>query len=366
MKILQLLSHGSVGGTETFVISLVKGLTDRGHDVTLVNTWTDSPVNAAARNAGVPVVAMPCGTYRIGPRWFWNVGRYLRQHRFDLVHTYGLRVSLALRCMQRRVGVKHHLLGVRGLDQQRTGIQARLDRRTEHLLDTIVCNAQAVADKRTAVVGTPASRIHIIPNGIDPAVFTTEGDIPSRTSLNLPESFLFAVVASFRPEKDHPSLFEAVRQTGDALKDAKFALIGTGKLREQVKMEAHRLGVADRFIFTGAVSDVRPYLRSCDAFVLPSYSEGMPRAMMEAMAVGKPVVATTAGGIPEIAQDEKHALLVPTRNPNELANALIRIATNQPLRTSLGTAAAQHIREHFSYDTMIDRHVTLYESILRQ
>lgn len=365
MRILQLLGHGGVGGTETFAISLVRGLSERGHDVTLANTWTDSPLNAAAEAAGIPFAGLRGGGWRIGPRWFWVVNRYLRRQRFDIVHTYGLRVSLGLRLMQRRLGVRHHVMGVRGLDQQRTGVQAVCDRRTEHLLDLIVCNAEAVADRRVSAVGTPRARIRVIPNGVDLAMFSPGFASPPRASLNLPGGFLFAMVASFRAEKDHGTLLEAIRIAGDGLAAARFVLIGGGGLRDSVAALTRRLGLVDRVLFVGAVDDVRPYLNACDAFVLSSSSEGMPRALMEAMAMGKAAVSTKVGGVAEVAEHGKHALLVPARSPEALAAALVRLIEDPALRIELGAAAAERIRSNFSHDSMIDRHVDMYESLLR-
>ena len=365
MRILQLMGHCGVGGTETFAISLVRGLHDRGHNVTLVNTWTDSPLNAAAQAAGIPFAGLRGGGRRIGPRWFWVVSRFLRRHEFDIVHTYGLRVSLGLRLMQRRLGLRHHVMGVRGLDQQRTGVQAIWDRRTEHLLDLVVCNAEAVAEKRMSVVGTPRSRIRVIPNGVDLATFGPGSESPSRASLNLPDGFLFAMVASFRVEKDHETLLEAIRIGGDRLSSARFVLIGGGERRDDIADRARRMGLADRVLFVGTVADVRPYLRACDAFVLSSSSEGMPRAMMEAMAMGKAVVSTDVGGVPEVAVHEEHALLVPPRSPEALADALLRVMQAPALGQRLGAAAALRIRSDFSHKLMIDRHVDLYESLLR-
>ena len=365
MRILQLLGHGGVGGTETFAISLVRGLSERGHDVTLANTWTESPLNAAAEAAGIPFAGLRGGGRRIGPRWFWVVNRFLRRHEFDVVHTYGLRVSLGLRLMQRRLGVRHHVMGVRGLDQQRTGVQAICDRRTEHLLDLVVCNAVAVADQRVSAVGTPRSRIRVIPNGVDLARFSSGFEPTSRASLNLPGGFLVAMVASFRAEKDHGTLLEAIRIAGDRLAGARFVFIGNGALRNSVAEGARRLGLAERVLFVGAVEDVRPYLRACDAFVLSSSSEGMPRALMEAMAMGKAAVSTKVGGVSEVAEHEKHALLVPARSPEALADGLVRLMEDPALRVKLGAAAAERIRSSFSHDSMIDRHVDMYESLLR-
>ncbi len=364
MRILQLLGHGSVGGTETFVVSLVQGLIDRGHDVTLVNTWTQGPFNALAESSDIPFVRLCGGARRIGPRWFWVVNRYLRRHRFDVVHTYGLRVSLGLRVMQRRLGVGHHVMGVRGLDQQRSGLQARVDRLTENRLDLIVCNAHAVAEKRVATVGTPRYRICVIPNGIDLEQFRPTDQPVPRSSLDLPDGFLFANVASFRVEKDHENLIEAVRLAGARLAGSTILLIGTGRRRDVIGDSVREAGMTDRFMFIGPAEDVRPYLGACDAFVLSSFSEGMPRAVMEAMAMGLPVVSTAAGGVPEVAEHEKHALLVRTRSPQALADAMVRIVRDADLRLQLAQAGAKRIRDHFSRAAMLDGHVEMYESVL--
>lgn len=365
MKLLQLLAHGHVGGTETFVISLVKGLGERGHDTVLANAWTDSPVDAAAIGAGIPVVRLRAGTYRIGWNWLRVVGHYLRVNHFDIVQTYGLRASLAVRLMQRRVGIHHHVTGVRGLDQQRTGVQAFFDRRTEHRLDMIICNAQAVANRRMTLVGTPSHRIRVIPNGIDTTQFREDVAPPPRGTLGLPDGFVFVTVASFRAEKDHANLLDAIALAGGELADARFVFIGSGRLQADVQKRVHDSNLTDRVRLIGSLSDVRDHVRSSDAFVLPSYSEGMPRALMEAMALGKAVVATDAGGISEVARDGREAILTPTRNPRALADALIRVRRDAPLRAMLSRAAAARIRGCFSHTAMLDQHVRAYEDVLR-
>ncbi len=364
VRILQLMGHGSVGGTETFVISLVQGLIERGHDVTLANSWTDSPFNHLAQSSDVPFVLLPGGARRMRPRWFRMVGAFLLRNRFDIVQTYGLRVSLGVRLMQPFLSLRHHLTGVRGLDQQRTGLQAKLDRRTEGFLDCIVCNAQAVADRRMEYVGTPGKRIRIIPNGIDMSQFHPNLPTPSRNELNLPDGFLIANVASFRIEKDHENLLDAFKRAGTALRDAKIVLIGTGEREPLIREKIRALQLENRVVLAGPVKDVRPMLKACDAFVLSSFSEGMPRAFMEALAVGVPSVATTAGGVSEVAENERDALLVPTRDADALSKALVRIVSDTALRERLAIAGPQRIRDAFSRSSMLDRHIELYQSII--
>ena len=190
MKILHLMAHGGVGGAERLVISMVGGLIDRGHDATLVNAWTDSPLNAAASAAGIPFVALRGGTRRIGFRWLREVGRYLRGHRFDIVHAHGLRVSVGLRSLRRRMGNARHVMTVHGLDRQRTSLQTLIDRATEHRVDRVVCVSRAVVEKRRSVARTPASKLVVIPNGVDLQAFSPGLEPPTRESLGLPTGFL--------------------------------------------------------------------------------------------------------------------------------------------------------------------------------
>jgi glycosyltransferase involved in cell wall biosynthesis len=364
MKVLQLLGSGGLGGTERHAMTLVRGLIERGHESLLVNTWTDSPVNDFARADGVPFEALPGGGRRIGLGWFRAVYPFLRRHRFDLIHTYGLRVSLAVRLMQGRLGLRHHMTGVRGLDQQRTGWQARMDRLTERRLDMIVCNAWAVARERQAMVGTPDARIRVIPNGLDLSRFHDGVSPVSRAEVGFPNGFLFVHVGSFRVEKDHETLLRAFQRVSRSHDDVRLLLIGEGRLGDDVRRLVAELGVGDRVVMAGSFEDVRPVIKACDAFVLSSFSEGMPRALMEAMCLGMPCVSTRAGGVDEIADDGVEALLAAVRSPDALADAMERVVTDGELRSSLGRAAAVRAKTHFGRDLMIDRHVELYEDAM--
>ena len=364
MKILHMVGVPNIGGTETHSIAVVEGLIKRGHDAMMANTWDDSLVNTYAERAGIPFAGLRGGTYKLGPRWFSVVGRFLRKERFDIVQTHGLRMSFGVRMIQRYARIKHHIYCIRGLDRQRRKIETFFDRLTERRLSLILCNSQAVADRRTEVAGTKRERMMLIPNGIDVDYFRPDVPQESRESLNLPQGFLFVKVASFREEKDHATLFESMKIAGDALDGAKVVLVGGGAFESQVRASADQFGVSSRVIFHGIAKDVRPLLRSCDAYVMSSHSEGMPRAVMEAMAMGLPVVTTAAGGVAEVAEDEKSALIVPTRDPSRLANAMIRVYRNPQLRSQLGRDAVRRIREHFSLELMLDRYEGIYRSVL--
>lgn len=364
MKILHLVGVPSIGGTETHCIAVISELKKRGHDAVMANTWDDGVVNEYAARAGIPFHGLRGGTYRLGPRWFRTVGRFLREQRFDIVQTHGLRMSLGLRMMQRYARVKHHIYCIRGLDRQRRRIETAIDRLTENRLSIILCNSQAVANRRHEIAGTRPARMMLIPNGIDVDHFSPDFPAASRAELNLPDGFLFVKVASFREEKDHATLFDAWSRAENALGDAKLILVGGGDREPLIRSMVAQRELGDRVVFHGVSADVRPILRACDAYVMSSHSEGMPRSVMEAMAMGMPVVTTAAGGVPEVAENDKSALVVATRDAAGLADAMVRVYKDAALRARLSVAAVDRIRDHFSLTLMIDRYEKIYRSVL--
>lgn len=364
MKILHLLGVPGIGGTETHSIAVVKGLIERGHEAVLANTWDGGLIDEYANREGVPFHGLRGGTYHLGPRWFWRVGRFLRRERFDVVQTHGLRMSLGLRMMQGVAGVKHHIYCIRGLERQRRGFETFLDRRTERKLSVILCNSQAVADRRREVAGTKPERMMLIPNGIDVDEFEPDFPEPSRESLGLPGGFLFVKVASFREEKDHATLFDAFTRSRDQMPEAKIVLVGGGDREPTIRAMVEERGLTDLVVFHGVASDVRPILKACDAYVMSSHSEGMPRSVMEAMAMGMAVVTTAAGGVPEVAENGESALIVRTRDAAGLADAMVRVYKDASVREELGRAAAKRIREHFSLKLMLDRYEKIYRDVV--
>ena len=148
MRILQLLGCRRLGGTETFAIDLVSQLCKRNLDVYLANLWVPGEMHeVASKNLGDRYIGI-AGGYWISPSTVWRTVQILRKYRFDVIHAYGLRPGLMVRLLRGLAGCKHICLGIRGLDEKRTGLQSFLDRITESFVDKVVCNAQAVADIR--------------------------------------------------------------------------------------------------------------------------------------------------------------------------------------------------------------------------
>jgi glycosyltransferase involved in cell wall biosynthesis len=141
-------------------------------------------------------------------------------------------------------------------------------------------------------------------------------------------------------------------------------VVGDGPMRETLEARIVKLGLQDRVHMQGNQADVLPWLRALDIFVLPSYAnEGVPQALVQAMLVELACVTTSVGGIPELAEHERTALVVPPRDPPALAAAIERLAQDEGLRRELGEAARKHCVEGYSYERMLDRMEAIYASV---
>jgi len=220
------------------------------------------------------------------------------------------------------------------INSERTmGMESRwrygLNRMTCSLADRVVCVSPKVADFVVEQIGVPRDKIVVIPNGVDLTDFC---HLPekhaARTALGLPaDRLVLGTVSRLQPVKRLDMLLRALVWLGRA----HTVIVGYGPEEHRLKMLAEQLGLQERVHFVGHQRDVRPWLAAMDVFVLSSDWEGMPNAVLEAMACGLPVVATSVGGTPDVVVDGGTGLLVPRRDPLSLAEALRALAADPVL-----------------------------------
>lgn len=169
-------------------------------------------------------------------------------------------------------------------------------------------------------------------------------------------------------EKGHLDLVRALavlRAINPAV-NFKLVIVGEGPEQTRVQTAARQAGVAENIIFAGHTTDVQPYYSIADVLAMPSHSEGSPNVLLEAMAASLPAVATAVGGVPEISDQGKHAILVEPYNARSLAEALNRLLTDSGLARKLGDAAAVHVSQHFSPSAYARSLLCLYQSLARE
>jgi len=187
-----------------------------------------------------------------------------------------------------------------------------------------------------------------------------------RASLGVPDTAVVAItVANLRKEKDYPNLMAAAQRALANNPDLVILAVGQGPLAEETKALHAELGLGERFKLLGYRTDVGDLLAASDIFVLGSAFEGLPVSIMEAMAAGLPVVATAVGGVPEAVEDGRNGLLVPPRDPIALSEALLTLAHDTALRSTLGASAQQ--RSHaFDIRTAVRVQESAYDALCRR
>lgn len=345
MRVLHLISSSGVYGAEKMVVGLCEALPKHGvHAVLEVFDNTHSrnvDVADYAASFAVPVRLLACGG-RFDPRTVRRLRRDIAEQQIDLVHAHGYKANLYGFLATRRgvpiVATNHRF---------DTGPLNRFDKPVLRRCDAVYAVSDEARDSLRDVYGIAGAMT--IPNGVDPRSFQ---DVAP--SLDLPRP-LVAMVARLAPEKA-PGDFLALAA---ALPEATFAVVGDGPLRAELTAAA-----GPNVHFLGFRDDMAGVYASLDVLVQPSYREGMPMTILEAMASGVPVVATRVGAAADVIDDRRTGLLVDAADVAGLTRAVRTLLTDEPLRVGMGRAARAAVAEDFTVDVMAGRYASQYRKVL--
>lgn len=322
--------------------------------------------------AGATVRIVPRHLPKLDPFWVLALARQLRRDRIEVVHGHLFGDSLHGYYACRLAGLLPMVMTLHNSADARTGLQLRGYR---HLLEgrtlPVAC-AGFVRESFLAVHGRVAERLETISNGIPdrpPALSRAELRQALSAELGLPADALWlATLGRLAEQKAYDVLLEALARLRADLPDWRLVLLGDGPLRAALEAQVQHLGLAGRVIFAGFRNDASALLPAFDAVVFSSHFEGLPIALLEAMAAARPIVSTAVGGIPAALEDQEEALLVPPRDPVALAAALARLLGDGGLRgglaSRLGAAARRRYEREFHADSMARRYEEVYRRAL--
>ena len=374
MKILQLITGLGQGGAEQVVFDLATRLDRRRHRVTVCSILDVSGEQGVyvgrLKDAGVGVASL-------GVARKWQLGRaaglgpLLRDLRPDALHCHMFHANVLGRRMGRRCGVPHIISTVHIAERRWRPWRFWLERKTDPLGDITVCVSQAVLEFQSKKTGLPRGRFTVIPNGIDTARFARplRPREEVRSELGIPsDAKVVGAIGRLDPQKGYRYLIPAFAQVARESPDAELVIAGDGPERRRIRELADGAGCADRVHLVGRRTDVPDLLHAFDVFVMPSLYEGLPLALIEAMAAGVPVVASAVDSVPEVlgagAADGRLGRLVPPAQPGKLAEALRDTLDHpDPERTD---RARDRARSNFDVRIMVERYAELYDSIGRQ
>jgi glycosyltransferase involved in cell wall biosynthesis len=286
-------------------------------------------------------------------RFFFHLCWVIYRHRVDLVHVNsyvpGNYARLAAALMQVPL-IVDHWHGFSRFNRKRRLICRCLGRFTDLSLTV----SQGVRDYLIEEIGLDPARVRVVPNGVDLARIDAARPGPEvRRYLGLPEDLpVIGLVGRLDHwGKGHKELFTAMAQLQERW-PCRALIVGGGRRLEEIKQAAAEAGLAGKVLFLGSRPDVPDLLRAMDIFVLPSYSEGVSLALLEAMAAGLPVIATAVGGTPEAVTEGVTGLLIPPQDAEALAGALERLLSDPTWGQKLGENARKMVAEKFSLERL--------------
>jgi glycosyltransferase involved in cell wall biosynthesis len=362
VRVAHLIESDGPGGGERMVASLAAELQAAGaENVVIAPAHGEGWLARELQGTGVRVEPFRLDR-PFSPAFARWLAQTLRRHRVALAHSHEFTMAVYGAWAARSAGVAH-LFTMHGGRYYAERFRRRVAMRVAAALSgSVVAVSQILARHLSRDLWLRASRILTIPNG---ARLTTVAQSTLRDELKLGIADQLAVaVGNLYPVKGHGYLLAALVALTERCPRLHVAIAGRGELEGPLRARAHALQVGDRFHLLGLRSDVGNLLAGADVFVLPSLSEGLPLALLEAMLAARPIVATAVGEVPTVLASGHAGVLVPPADVEALANALAGVLADPARARRLGTAAAQRASEDYTLGRMVERYVTLYTTLL--
>jgi glycosyltransferase involved in cell wall biosynthesis/serine acetyltransferase len=366
VRVVSFIHSLELGGSETQCVEVAARMAGSGYDVTLACLNPNGALRERVKELGLRLVAFPAPRL-LRPSAIAQALRFisfLRRNRIRVVHTNDLYSNLFAVPAAWLAGVPVIISSQRDMSHWSwyTPFRRKLLRKIQGMSSWLVTNSRAIRDDLVMRDGFAAQRILVIHNGIDTSTFAPGVRGNSELSANFaPGDRLIVMVANMHIRvKGHEDLIEAAQTVCHAHPEARFLLVGDGELRQEFERRVQDLGLEGSVLFLGHQTDVAGLLSRCDIGVLASRAEGLPNAVLEYMASGLATVATAVGGVPEVIRNETDGLLVPPRDPDALAGAVVRLLDDEQLRTRLGRAARSGVVENFDFAAVVSSLRLLY------
>ena len=356
MKIVQIDAQLSWRGGEQQVLYLSQALHAHGYDnVTICQPH--SVLYQRACEAHLPVYALRV-RHEMDVLAAWQLARYLQREQVDILHmhesrghTIGLLACASAPHVHKVVSRRVDFEPIRNLFS-----------RWKYKLPHVQYLAVSEAVRRVMInSGMSGAEVKTIHSGIDP---NRGEDVPVAEPLFPLGTRVVGTVGHLASHKGQCYLLEATRLLIRDEPKLGVAIVGTGALRQALEAQAAVLGITEHVCFTGFRRDIPALIRGFEIFVFPSYLEGLGTSVLDAMALGKPVVATHAGGIPEAVQDGITGLLVPPRDPAALARAIRHLLQHPELQVQFGKAGRRWVEQKFTAERMAQQTMQVYHQLM--
>jgi glycosyltransferase involved in cell wall biosynthesis len=366
IKVLNLIETSGPGGAENVLINLVTRL-DTTRFQPLVCLRKRGWLPGELRRLDIPTVIVP-QSHSLDIQWIFRVRRLVRKHAIQILHSHEFAMNVHTSLLSVLSGVPS-VATVHGKNYYPELWRRRAAYRFVARTSQLVAVSADIHEFLVRRVGIPGRQILTIVNGIDTSLYAPQSAMQHRLKSEL-QAFdgyhIVATVGSLYAIKGHSYLLDAARLVIAKHPKTLFLLIGRGPLRDELERHSLELGLRHHVRFLGFRTDIPDLLRAADTFVLPSLSEGLPLSMLEAMAAGKPAIATNVGGVPEVIKDGESGFLIPSRNPDVIADRLIRLIRSPELARGLGTTGQSLVRSKYDLPQVVRQYEELYDRLLHR
>jgi len=368
IKVLYILPWLKTGGSETYVLNLAKSMDPKEFEVLVWCRGEWGPIGDELGKLGVKVMEGPMSPYRPGQLLaFW---RYIRRERVDIVHSLNYRPN-PTDAIVTKLALKKFVSSRRNMRHWEGGQKLHLGERIRNrFTDKVVANSSAVSRLTTRLENVPLRKIVVIYNGVPfdelEQWSAMERGIQLRTQLNIDrKSFVVVNVANLRHVKGQMYLLKAFQESLPKLPPNSHLII-CGEGEEQGNLETY-INTNDLQNSVHIIHSTDKYgvMAAADVFVLPSLGEGFSNAIIEAMSMGLPIIATSVGGNAEAVVDGLNGIIVPPANAEKLSDAILRTAMNNVRRKDMGAKSRERAKADFTLDRMASAHEHLYSSLVR-
>ncbi len=360
-----IIDHLDRGGAQRQLVALAQGLPhDQWAPVVIALSTERMALADELRASGVPVYGVP-QRGKLDLVCLWRLVRLLRQLRPSLVHTWLFTADTYGRLAAWLAGVPGIVCAIRNTVDDLPRRYRLVNRWLTRITAQVTINAEAIRPRLVAEAGVPAQKIRTIYNGIDAAAIAQAGanGFDPRAWGVPPRARIVAMVARLAPQKDPRTFLEAAARVAAQQSDVHFMLVGEGELRPQVERWVAEFGLTGRAHVVGERSDAQALLSHSAVCVLATHHEGCSNVVMEAMACGRPVIATRIGGNEELIVEGVTGLLVPPRDPDALAQAMQQLLGESSRADAMGAAGRERMAREFNVPRMVQAHVALYEDV---
>lgn len=370
INILHIYQNSKIGGVQRQMLSLVREYNRKLFNPIVCCFGPRQELGKELEKLNLDFIALNVNRYhRFSPTIIIKLYQLMRKRNIHIVRTHKYRASLYGRIAASIACIPVVITSVHGNYRKDLRLERKIANRVlARITDRIVAVSESIKQDILKYDNVEPSRVLVIQNGVDISKFDPEGKFHDiRREFAISENdIIIGFIGRLVPAKGLEYLIDAFLILEKEQKNIKLFITGEGSLLDCLKERLRKHSINERVIFTGKRLDIPDILSAIDIFVIPSLAEGLPNSLLEAMSMGKPIIATSIGGIPEVIKNEINGLLVPPRNIESLVEAIKKLIADKHLASEIGKNARNYVIENLSIQATTRKWESLYISLLKE